>query len=357
MPTARTASPSPRATRLATSAPATVSITINAVNDAPQLAGIETGALAYTENDAAKIVTETTTVSDVDSANFDTGTLTVDYTGGGTADDRLEIANQGNGPGQIGVSGTTVSFASTPIGTFAGGSGTTRARRHAQRERDRVRHPGAGPRRHVPQRLRRARHGAAHRALRADRRRRRHQQRRHARHHGRGRQRRRRSWRTSSPARSPTPRTAPPRAVTSALTVADLDTNITGATVTIGDGFAGAAQDVLELRHPERDHRQLQRRRPDADRHHLGGQLPDRAALGDLPQRERGPDHGHARGHLPGPGRAGTGEPQQHAVARHHRDGGQRRAGGGRRDVQRRQRRDRQHGAGGQRSRRRLRPR
>ena len=63
------------------SAPATVSITVNPVNDAPKLQNIEAGALDYTENDAATPITATTTVTD-DSPNFDTGTLTVDYSGG-----------------------------------------------------------------------------------------------------------------------------------------------------------------------------------------------------------------------------------------------------------------------------------
>jgi hypothetical protein len=105
----------------ATSAPATVSITVNSVNDVPKLENIEAGALAYTENDAPKPVTTTTTVSDIDSANFDTGKLTVDYSVGGTGDDRLTILTQG----QITVSGSTVSFAGTAIGTFTGGTGTT----------------------------------------------------------------------------------------------------------------------------------------------------------------------------------------------------------------------------------------
>jgi hypothetical protein len=104
-----------------TSSPATVSITVTAVNDAPRLENIEGGALAYTENDPATDVTATTTVTDVDSANFDTGTLTVDYATGGTADDRLEIRDQG----QIAVSGANVTHAGTTIGTFTGGTGTT----------------------------------------------------------------------------------------------------------------------------------------------------------------------------------------------------------------------------------------
>jgi hypothetical protein len=103
------------------SAPATVSITVDAVNDVPKLENIEPGALAYTENDPATLVTGSTTVSDVDSVNFDTGTLTVDYATGGTADDRLEIQNVG----QIAVSGANVTHGGTTIGSFTGGTGTT----------------------------------------------------------------------------------------------------------------------------------------------------------------------------------------------------------------------------------------
>jgi VCBS repeat-containing protein len=106
---------------------ATVTVTIKgvSVNDPPTLAGTEAGSLAYTEDAAATTITLTTTVADVDSANFDTGSLTVDYSVGGTSDDRIEIANVGNGADQIGVSGANVSFAGTTIGTFTGGTGTT----------------------------------------------------------------------------------------------------------------------------------------------------------------------------------------------------------------------------------------
>jgi hypothetical protein len=106
------------------SAPATVSITVDPVNDAPRLQNTEALALAYTENDAATPITGTTTITD-DSPNFDTGTLTVDYSAGGQAEDRLEIRNQGTGAGQIGVSGANVTFGGTTIGTFTGGTGTT----------------------------------------------------------------------------------------------------------------------------------------------------------------------------------------------------------------------------------------
>ncbi len=62
-------------------------------------------------------------VADVDSTNFDTGTLTVSIPAGGdSAEDVLSIRNQGTGAGQIGVSGSTVTYGGVTIGTFTGGS-------------------------------------------------------------------------------------------------------------------------------------------------------------------------------------------------------------------------------------------
>jgi ELWxxDGT repeat protein len=93
------------------------------VNDAPVLAVPGTNP-SYTEDAAAVIVSSTMTVADDDSANFDTGTLTVSLTANGTTSDRLEIRNQGTGAGQIGVSGANVTFGGVTIGSFAGGVGT-----------------------------------------------------------------------------------------------------------------------------------------------------------------------------------------------------------------------------------------
>ncbi|ROZ61503.1 hypothetical protein, partial [Ramlibacter sp. WS9] len=62
---------------------------------------------------------------DPDSANFDTGTLTVSLTANGTASDQLAISNDGVGAGQIGVSGANVTFAGVTFGTFTGGANGT----------------------------------------------------------------------------------------------------------------------------------------------------------------------------------------------------------------------------------------
>ena len=64
------------------------------------------------------------TIYEPDSANYAGGSLTLAFTANGASDDRLEIRNEGSAAGQIGVSGSNVSFGGTVIGTFAGGIGT-----------------------------------------------------------------------------------------------------------------------------------------------------------------------------------------------------------------------------------------
>ncbi len=56
---------------------------------------------------------------------YNGGSLTVSFDANGTADDRLGIRNTGTGAGQIGVSGSTVTYGGTAVGAFTGGTGTT----------------------------------------------------------------------------------------------------------------------------------------------------------------------------------------------------------------------------------------
>jgi hypothetical protein len=63
-------------------------------------------------------------ISDPNTPNYNGVTLTVTITTNATADDRLEIRHTGNGAGQIGVSGNTVSYSGVPIATYSGGVGT-----------------------------------------------------------------------------------------------------------------------------------------------------------------------------------------------------------------------------------------
>ena len=104
----------------------TVQIDITAVNDAPTISNLSGDALAYTEGDGALVIEQggDASVLDVDSADFDGGTLTVSFAAGSDAvEDVLAIRNVGTGVGQIGVSASNVTYEGTVIGTFAGGSG------------------------------------------------------------------------------------------------------------------------------------------------------------------------------------------------------------------------------------------
>ena len=96
----------------------------NGVLNTPPNVTLSTVAAAYTENAAPIVIDSNATVTDSDSPNFNNGTLTVQFTAGGMADDRLAIRHQGNSAGQIGLDGRIILFGGVPIGTFAGGIGT-----------------------------------------------------------------------------------------------------------------------------------------------------------------------------------------------------------------------------------------
>jgi hypothetical protein len=100
-------------------------ITPAAVDDAPTITNLAGDGLAYTEGDGAVVVEQgaDAIVNDVDSADFDTGNLTVSIAAGGdAAEDVLSIRDQGMGAGQVGFSGGNVFYGGTLIGTAAGGS-------------------------------------------------------------------------------------------------------------------------------------------------------------------------------------------------------------------------------------------
>jgi len=75
----------------------------------------------FTEGDGETVIDNSIGVSDTDTTDFSGGNLTVSLVGTDGIDDRLSIQNQGSGSGQIGVSGSTVSYEGTPIGTVSGG--------------------------------------------------------------------------------------------------------------------------------------------------------------------------------------------------------------------------------------------
>ena len=98
-------------------------VNVTAQNDAPVLTDVTSSVtvLENTVNAAPQLLDTSVTFTDPDS-NFDGGTLTVT---GLLTEDSVSIRNQGNGAGEIGRSGSDVSFGGTLIGTLAGGNGAT----------------------------------------------------------------------------------------------------------------------------------------------------------------------------------------------------------------------------------------
>ncbi|MBH3339813.1 DUF4347 domain-containing protein [Pseudomonas mendocina] len=104
-------------------------INIAPPNSAPVIGNLNGDSTTFTEGGSAVWldVGSNATVTDADSANFDGGNVTVAITANGTAgEDVLAIRNEGTGAGQISVSGNTVSYGGTAIGTITS-SGTAGA--------------------------------------------------------------------------------------------------------------------------------------------------------------------------------------------------------------------------------------
>lgn len=105
--------------------PNTLTINLAAVNDAPTIGSMgET--LDYTENDSAVRIDTGVTVSDIDSTNFNGGSLTVAFTANGTSADLLSVLANGNGGTRIAVNGNSLRYGGTnsgsEIGTISGGA-------------------------------------------------------------------------------------------------------------------------------------------------------------------------------------------------------------------------------------------
>jgi len=100
-----------------------IAITVTAENDAPRLTGLS-GTLTFAENTVnatPQLIDADVSFTDGDN-NFDGGTLKVS----GLLDaDVVAFRSQGTGTGQIGISGNSISYGGTLIGTFTGGNGTT----------------------------------------------------------------------------------------------------------------------------------------------------------------------------------------------------------------------------------------
>jgi Bacterial Ig domain/Calx-beta domain len=107
-----------------------VSIADNDASTPPVVTLPGANPFAYDENGhSARQIDATATVNDVDSANFNTGNITVTFTSGGVAsEDVLSIRDQGTAAGQVSVVGSAVSYnpvantGSVQVASLSGGS-------------------------------------------------------------------------------------------------------------------------------------------------------------------------------------------------------------------------------------------
>ena len=92
-------------------------VNLNDVNQSPVISGFD-GRVIATEDGPSIILDSDAIVTDADSANFASGTLTAEVLWNAEVGDRLSIRSFGNTPGKIGVSGDTVKYGGVVFGTF-----------------------------------------------------------------------------------------------------------------------------------------------------------------------------------------------------------------------------------------------
>ncbi|ARQ13735.1 PAP2 haloperoxidase-like superfamily protein (plasmid) [Rhizobium etli] len=101
----------------------TDSVTIKRVNDAPEL-DLNGGArgssvsLSYLENEPLKLIAPSATLLDIDSSNFDNGSLRVSFEANGSSSDQLAVKTDS----VVALSGSSVSVNGIVIGAVSGGT-------------------------------------------------------------------------------------------------------------------------------------------------------------------------------------------------------------------------------------------
>ncbi|RYD68215.1 MAG: hypothetical protein EOP58_01175, partial [Sphingomonadales bacterium] len=105
------------------------SLAVQHINDAP-IVDLDGGGgpvdttVYYTEHGPPLAIAPNATISDIDSLNFAGGRLRIVQSGGAPAPENvLAVDNQGNGAGQIGVSGSSVTWGGVTIGTIVADAG------------------------------------------------------------------------------------------------------------------------------------------------------------------------------------------------------------------------------------------
>ncbi|WP_207886630.1 Ig-like domain-containing protein [Pseudomonas sp. 30_B] len=95
------------------------------INSAPVIANLGGDSVTFTQGSGSILLDSGSdaTVTDIDSPDFNGGNLRASFAANGvSAEDVLGVRNQGTGAGQIGVSGTDVTFGGAIIGSLSGGS-------------------------------------------------------------------------------------------------------------------------------------------------------------------------------------------------------------------------------------------
>lgn len=103
-------------------------VTTTSINDIPVITNLNGDTVSYGigGGDVTLDADGNASVTDPDLTGLANGSVTVSITANGQAtDDVLSIAHQGSGAGQIGISGSNVSYGGTLIGSFTGGSNGT----------------------------------------------------------------------------------------------------------------------------------------------------------------------------------------------------------------------------------------
>jgi hypothetical protein len=87
----------------------------------PAIARTDRPAATYINSDEPALFAQAATITDDDSANFNSGRLIVEFASGASPDDQLSIRSQGTDAGQISVDGNSVSFGGVAIASISRG--------------------------------------------------------------------------------------------------------------------------------------------------------------------------------------------------------------------------------------------
>ncbi|MEQ1635602.1 MAG: DUF4347 domain-containing protein [Methylococcales bacterium] len=97
----------------------TVTITVTPQNDAPSITFVS-GNPTVPENDGPFLLASGALITDIDSADFDTGQLVITISANGLPEDRLTVRNEGHHTNQVDVSGSDILYNGIVVASFNG---------------------------------------------------------------------------------------------------------------------------------------------------------------------------------------------------------------------------------------------